>query len=430
MPNVAVIGSQWGDEGKGKIVDWLSEKADVIIRFQGGHNAGHTLVVNNITYKLKLLPSGIVRKNKISIIGNGVVIDPWALLDEIKHIEKLGIKITNKNLYIAENATLILPLHKELDGIREDAKNTDKIGTTRRGIGPAYEDKAGRRAIRVMDLANKKNLSNRVDMILLHHNAIRRSLGKNKINKKKLINDLGKISSKILKYSKPVWKKILEFKKKKKLILFEGAQGMLLDIDHGTYPFVTSSNTVAGAASAGTGCGPNTINYILGIVKAYTTRVGEGPFPTELKDEIGKKIGVRGKEFGTVTNRKRRCGWFDAVLVKQSCVISGVNGIALTKIDVLDQFKDLYVCVGYKLNGKKIDYLPGALKDQYKVKPIYKRLNGWLKNTSGIKKWEDLPLNAKKYINFIKKFCDVKISSISTSPKREDTILLKNPLKK
>ena len=281
-----------------------------------------------------------------------------------------------------------------------------------------------------MDLANKKNLSNRVDMILLHHNAIRRSLGKNKINKKKLINDLGKISSKILKYSKPVWKKILEFKKKKKLILFEGAQGMLLDIDHGTYPFVTSSNTVAGAASAGTGCGPNTINYILGIVKAYTTRVGEGPFPTELKDEIGKKIGVRGKEFGTVTNRKRRCGWFDAVLVKQSCVISGVNGIALTKIDVLDQFKDLYVCVGYKLNGKKIDYLPGALKDQYKVKPIYKRLNGWLKNTSGIKKWEDLPLNAKKYINFIKKFCDVKISSISTSPKREDTILLENPLKK
>ena len=430
MPNVAVIGSQWGDEGKGKIVDWLSEKADVIIRFQGGHNAGHTLVVNNITYKLKLLPSGIVRKNKISIIGNGVVIDPWALLDEIRHIEKLGIKVTNKNLYIAENATLILPFHRELDATREDAKNTDKIGTTRRGIGPAYEDKVGRRAIRVMDLANKKNLSKRIDVILLHHNSIRRGLGKNKINKKKLISDLGKISSKILKYSKPVWKKILEFKKKKKLILFEGAQGILLDIDHGTYPFVTSSNTVAGAAAAGTGCGPNTINYILGIVKAYTTRVGEGPFPTELKNEIGKKLGIKGKEFGTVTNRKRRCGWFDAVLVKQSCVISGVNGIALTKIDVLDQFKDLYVCVGYTLNGKKIDYLPGALKDQFKVKPIYKRLDGWLKNTSGIKKWQDLPLNTKKYINFIKKFCGVKISSISTSPKREDTILLENPLKK
>jgi len=343
MSNVAVIGSQWGDEGKGKIVDWLSEKADVIVRFQGGHNAGHTLVVNNITYKLKLLPSGIVRKNKVSIIGNGVVIDPWALLDEIKQVEKLGVKITNKNLFIAENATLILPLHKELDGIREDAKNTDKIGTTRRGIGPAYEDKVGRRAIRVMDLANKNNLSKRIDMMLFHHNSIRKSLGKSKIDKRKLINDLTKISSKILKYSKPVWKKLEEFKKKKKIILFEGAQGVLLDVDHGTYPFVTSSNTVAGAASAGTGCGPNVINYILGIVKAYTTRVGEGPFPTELKNEVGNKIGRRGKEFGTVTNRKRRCGWFDAVLVKQSCVISGINGIALTKIDVLDEFKNLYI---------------------------------------------------------------------------------------
>jgi len=429
MSNVVVVGSQWGDEGKGKIVDWLSEKADVVARFQGGHNAGHTLVVNNITYKLKLLPSGIVRKNKISIIGNGVVIDPWALLDEIKQVKKLGIKITNKNLYIAENATLILPQHKELDEIREDVKNIDKIGTTRRGIGPAYEDKVGRRAIRVMDLANKKNLSKRIDMMLFHHNLIRKSLGKSKINKRKLINDLTKISSKILKYAKPVWKKLEEFKKKKKIILFEGAQGVLLDVDHGTYQFVTSSNTVAGEASAGTGCGPNTINYILGIVKAYTTRVGEGSFPTELKNEIGNKIGRRGKEFGTVTNRKRRCGWFDAVLVKQSCAISGINGIALTKIDVLDEFKNLYICVAYRLNGKKIDYFPSSLHDQIRVQPIYKRFDGWLKNTKGIKKWKNLPKNAKKYINFIKNYCGVKMSSISTSPKREDTILLENPFK-
>ena len=429
MSNVAVVGAQWGDEGKGKIVDWLSEKADVIVRFQGGHNAGHTLVIDNITYKLKLLPSGIVRKNKISIIGNGVVIDPWALLDEIKQMKNLGIKISNENLFIAENATLILPLHKELDGMREDSKNTDKIGTTRRGIGPAYEDKVGRRGIRLMDLANRKNLSKKIDMMSFHHNSIRKAFGKKILNKKKLINDLSKISSKILKYSKPIWKKIDEFKKKNKTILFEGAQGILLDVDHGTYPFVTSSNTVAGASLVGTGCGPDTINYILGIVKAYTTRVGEGPFPTELKNAIGKKIGKRGKEFGTVTNRKRRCGWFDAVLVKQSCIISGVNGIAFTKIDVLDEFKDLYICVAYKLNGKKIDYFPSALQDQIKAKPIYKRMNGWLKNTRGVKKWKDLPLNAQKYISFIKEFCGIKISSISTSPKREDTILLKNPFK-
>ena len=430
MSNVAVIGSQWGDEGKGKIVDWLSEKADVIVRFQGGHNAGHTLVVDNVTYKLKLLPSGIIRKNKISIIGNGVVIDPWALLYEINQIEKLGIKITNKNLYIAENATLILPLHRELDGMREDAKTTDKIGTTRRGIGPAYEDKIGRRAIRVMDLANKKNLSKRIDAILFHHNSIRKGLGKKKINKKKIINDLRKISPRILKYSKPVWKKIEEFKKEKKTILFEGAQGMLLDIDHGTYPFVTSSNTVVGSASTGTGCGLNTINYVLGIVKAYTTRVGEGPFPTELKNKIGNKIGMRGKEFGTVTNRKRRCGWFDAVLVKQTCTISGINGISLTKIDVLDQLEDIYVCVAYKLNRRKIYYLPSSLDDQMKVKPIYKKFKGWMKNTKGVKKWKDLPKNAQKYVKFIKNYCGVKISSISTSPNREDTILLEDPFKK
>jgi len=429
MPNVTVVGAQWGDEGKGKIVDWLSEKADVVVRFQGGHNAGHTLVVDGITYKLKLLPSGIVRKNKISIIGNGVVIDPWALLDEIKQIEKLGIKITRKNLYIAENATLILPLHRELDGIREDTKNTDKIGTTRRGIGPAYEDKVGRRAIRVMDLGNKKNLSKKIDMILFHHNSIRKGLKQKLVNKKKLLNDLTKISSKILKYSKPVWKKIDEFKKKNKIIVFEGAQGMLLDIDHGTYPFVTSSNTVAGAAAAGTGCGPDSINYILGIVKAYTTRVGEGPFPTELKNKVGNEIAKKGKEFGTVTNRKRRCGWFDAVLVKQSCTISGTKGIALTKIDVLDEIKDLYICVSYKLNGKKIDYFPSSLQNQTQLKPIYKRFDGWLTNTSGIKKWKDLPKNAQKYIKFIKDYCGVKISSISTSAKREDTILLENPFK-
>ena len=430
MSNVAVIGAQWGDEGKGKIVDWLSEKADVIVRFQGGHNAGHTLVVNGKIYKLKLLPSGIVRKNKISIIGNGVVIDPWALLDEIKQIEKLGIKISNKNLYIAENATLILPLHRDLDGIREDAKNTDKIGTTRRGIGPAYEDKIGRRAIRIIDLANKKNLSKKIDMILFHHNSIRKGLNQKLVNKKKLLKELNKISSKILKYSKPVWKKINEFKKQKKIIVFEGAQGMLLDVDHGTYPFVTSSNTVAGAASAGSGCGPDTIGYILSIVKAYTTRVGEGPFPTELKNEVGNKIGEKGKEFGTVTNRKRRCGWFDAVLVKQSCIISGTKGIALTKIDVLDELRDINVCVAYKLNGKKIDYFPSSLQDQIKVKPIYKKFNGWLHNTSGIKKWKDLPQNAKKYIKFISDYCGVKISSVSTSPKREDTILLENPFRK
>jgi len=429
MSNVTVVGAQWGDEGKGKIVDWLSEKADVIVRFQGGHNAGHTLVVDNITYKLQLLPSGIVRKNKVSIIGNGVVIDPWALIAEIKKIEKLGIKITSKNLYIAENAILILPLHGELDAIREDAKNTDKIGTTRRGIGPAYEDKVGRRGIRVMDLANKKNLAKKIDIILFHHNSIRKGLKKKLINKKKLLNDLNKISSKILKYSQPVWKKIDEFKKKNKVIVFEGAQGMLLDIDHGTYPFVTSSNTVAGAASAGSGCGPDTINYILGIVKAYTTRVGEGPFPTELRNEIGNKIGQKGKEFGTVTNRKRRCGWLDAVLVKQSCIISGTKGIALTKIDVLDEIKDLYICVAYKINGKNIDYFPSSLQDQIKVKPVYKKFNGWLTNTSGIKKWNKLPKNAQKYIKFIKDYCGVRISSISTSPKREDTILLENPFK-
>ena len=429
MSNVAVIGAQWGDEGKGKIVDWLSEKADVIVRFQGGHNAGHTLVVDNVTYKLKLLPSGIVRKNKVSIIGNGVVIDPWALLDEIKQMEKLGIKINVDNLFIADNATLILPFHIELDEIREDLKDTDKIGTTKRGIGPAYEDKIGRRAIRVMDLANEKNLSKKMDTILFHHNLIRKGLKKKTIDKDPLMKELIKISSTILKFSKPIWKEIEDLKKKNKTILFEGAQGILLDVDHGTYPYVTSSNTVAGASLVGSGCGPDTINYILGIVKAYTTRVGEGPFPTELKDEVGEKIGERGKEFGTVTNRKRRCGWLDCVLVKQSCIISGINGIALTKIDVLDEFKELYICVAYELHGKKIDYFPSALHDQIEIKPIYKRMDGWLKNTKGIRKWDGLPTNAQKYISFIQDFCDVKISSISTSPSRDDSILIEDPFK-
>ena len=429
MSNIVVIGSQWGDEGKGKIVDWLSENADVIIRFQGGHNAGHTLVIDDKTYKLNLLPSGIVRQNKISIIGNGVVIDPWALINEIEQIEKLGIKINNENLYVAENATLILPLHQELDGIREDAKSTDKIGTTRRGIGPAYEDKVGRRGIRVMDLKDKHNLSKKIDTILFHHNALRKGLGKKIIDKYKLMQELLKISSKILKFSKPVWKKIEEFKKKNKTILFEGAQGTLLDVDHGTYPFVTSSNTVAGAASTGSGCSVDTINYILGVVKAYTTRVGEGPFPTELKNELGKKIAESGKEFGTVTNRPRRCGWLDAALVKQSCVISGFHGLAITKIDVLDGLKELNICVAYELNGKKIDYFPVALEDQMNLKPVYKTMPGWMESTKGIKKWQDLPSNAQKYISFIQDFCNVKISSISTSPKREDSILINNPFK-
>ncbi len=429
MSNVAVVGSQWGDEGKGKIVDWLSEKADVIVRFQGGHNAGHTLVVDNVTYKLNLLPSGVVRKNKVSIIGNGVVIDPWALLDEIIEINKLGIKVDDENLYIAENANLILPVHKELDEIREDSKNTVKIGTTRKGIGPAYEDKVGRRGIRVMDLANKKNLSRKIDTLLNHHNSIRKGLERKIADKDQLTKKLLTISSEILKYSKPIWKKLAEFKKEKKTILFEGAQGILLDVDHGTYPFVTSSNTVVGAALSGSGCGIDTINYVLGIVKAYTTRVGEGPFPTELKNEIGKKIGEKGKEFGTVTNRQRRCGWFDAALVKQSCTVSGINGIALTKIDVLDDFNELNVCIGYELDGKKIDYFPSGLQDQLNVKPIYKKMDGWVKNTIGIKKWKDLPENARKYVSFIENFCGVKISSISTSPKREDTILLENPFK-
>ena len=429
MNNVAVIGSQWGDEGKGKIVDWLSSEADIVVRFQGGHNAGHTLVINGVTYKLRLLPSGIVRKNKISIIGNGVVIDPWAFIDEIEEIKSKGIKVDVDNLIISESANLILPFHKEMDEIREDAAGKAKIGTTRRGIGPAYEDKIGRRSIRVMDLISEKNLDQRLETVLLHHNAIRKGLGKNIFKKNKLKEDLLKIAPEILKFSKPVWKKIYEFKKQKKKILFEGAQGILLDVDHGTYPFVTSSNTVASAAATGSGCGPNSINYVLGITKAYTTRVGEGPFPTELKDDIGEKLGTRGKEFGTVTSRKRRCGWFDGVLVRQTIKISGIDGIALTKLDVLDELDEIKMCVAYEINGKEIDYLPAAVEDQLKVKPIYKLFKGWKSETKGIKKFEDLPENAKIYINELEKFIETKVSSISTSPERNDTILIEDPFK-
>ena len=427
MKNIVVVGSQWGDEGKGKIVDWLSEQADVVIRFQGGHNAGHTLVIDGVTYKLRLLPSGIVRKNKISIIGNGVVVDPWALIDEINEIKEKGVQISPENFMISEAANLILPFHREMDEIREDAAGKEKIGTTRRGIGPAYEDKVGRRSIRVMDLRSEKNLDQRLETVLLHHNAIRKGLGKKIYEKNQLKNDLLKLAPEILKFSKPVWLKIDQFKKQKKKILFEGAQGILLDVDHGTYPFVTSSNTVASNAATGTGCGPNSINYVLGITKAYTTRVGEGPFPTELLDEIGELLGTRGKEFGTVTSRKRRCGWFDGVLVRQTIKVSGIDGIALTKLDVLDELDEIKICTEYDLDGKKIDYLPAAVEDQIKLKPIYKTFAGWKTPTNGIKNIKDLPDNAKKYIFAIEDFVGAKISSISTSPEREDTILVENP---
>jgi len=427
MKNVVVVGSQWGDEGKGKIVDWLSEQADVVIRFQGGHNAGHTLVIDGVTYKLRLLPSGIVRKNKISIIGNGVVVDPWALIDEIKEIGSKGVNIDENNLIISEAANLILPFHREMDEIREDAAGKSKIGTTRRGIGPAYEDKVGRRSIRVMDLRSEKNLNQRLESVLLHHNAIRKGLGKKLFEKDQLKEDLLKIAPDILRFSQPVWLKIDQFKKQKKKILFEGAQGILLDVDHGTYPFVTSSNTVASNAATGTGCGTNSINYVLGITKAYTTRVGEGPFPTELKDNIGELLGTRGKEFGTVTSRKRRCGWFDGVLVRQTIKISGIDGIALTKLDVLDELDEIKICIQYELDGKKINYLPAAVEDQLKIKPIYKTFPGWKKSTSGIKNIELLPENAKNYIYALEDFIGTKISSVSTSPEREDTILIENP---
>ncbi len=427
MRNIVVVGSQWGDEGKGKIVDWLSEQADVVIRFQGGHNAGHTLVINGVTYKLRLLPSGIVRKNKISIIGNGVVVDPWALLEEIQEIKSKGVDVNIDNFIISEAANLILPFHREMDEIREDTAGKGKIGTTRRGIGPAYEDKVGRRSIRVMDLRSEKNLDQRLESVLVHHNAIRKGLGKKIFEKDQLKFDLLAIAPQILQYSQPVWLKIDEFKKKKMKILFEGAQGILLDVDHGTYPYVTSSNTVASSAATGTGCGPNSINYVLGITKAYTTRVGEGPFPTELTDDTGELLGTRGKEFGTVTSRKRRCGWFDGVLVRQTIKISGIDGIALTKLDVLDELHEIKMCIEYELDGKKIDYLPVAVEDQLKIKPIYQTFPGWKTSTKGIKNMNELPENAKKYIYALENFICAKVSSISTSPERDDTILVENP---
>ena len=427
MKNVVVVGSQWGDEGKGKIVDWLSSEADVVVRFQGGHNAGHTLVIDKKVFKLRLLPSGIVRKGKVSILGNGVVIDPWALLNEIDEIKKQGIDVNPKNFMISESASLILPFHQEMDEIREDAAGKGKIGTTRRGIGPCYEDKVGRRSIRVMDLRSESNLNNRLENVLLHHNAIRKGLNKKIYEKDKLKKELLKIAPEILKFAQPVWLKLDQFNNDRKKILFEGAQGILLDVDHGTYPYVTSSNTVPAMAATGSGSGPNKINYILGITKAYTTRVGSGPFPTELKDEVGENLGKRGKEFGTVTARKRRCGWFDGVLVRQTIKLSGINGIALTKLDVLDELDEIKMCVAYDLDGKRLDYLPAAVEDQIKIKPIYETFPGWKVSTSGVKNIDSLPENAKKYIFAVEDFVGAKVSSISTSPERDDTILIENP---
>ena len=427
MKNVAVVGSQWGDEGKGKIVDWLSSEADVVVRFQGGHNAGHTLVIDKKVFKLRLLPSGIVRKGKMSILGNGVVIDPWALLSEIDEIKKQGVDVTPDNFMISEAASLILPFHQEMDEIREDAAGKEKIGTTRRGIGPCYEDKVGRRSIRVMDLRSETNLDSRLENVLEHHNAIRKGLNKKVFEKNALKKELLKIAPELLKFAQPVWLKLSEYNNARKKILFEGAQGILLDVDHGTYPYVTSSNTVPSMAATGSGCGPDKINYVLGITKAYTTRVGSGPFPTELNDEVGESLGRRGKEFGTVTARKRRCGWFDGVLVRQTIKISGIHGIALTKLDVLDELEEIKMCVGYELNGKKIDYLPAASEDQFNIKPIYKSFSGWKSKTQGIRDFKDLPDNARKYIHALEDFIEAKISSISTSPERDDTILVEDP---
>ena len=427
MANVVVVGSQWGDEGKGKIVDWLSERADVVVRFQGGHNAGHTLVVDGTTYKLSLLPSGVVRQNKLAVIGNGVVVDPWALADEIARIEELGVTISRKNLRVAENATLILPLHRELDALREAAAGKGKIGTTKRGIGPAYEDKVGRRAVRVMDLADLSSLKPKIERILSHHNPLRRGLGEPEISATELCQQLTEIAPKILPYVDTVWSLLDAKRRLGKRILFEGAQGALLDIDHGTYPFVTSSNTVAAQAATGSGVGPGAINYVLGITKAYTTRVGEGPFPTELMDEVGKELGERGQEFGTVTGLARRCGWFDACLVRQTCTVAGINGIALTKLDVLDTLKELKICVGYKLDGKEIDHLPAAQGQQAWVEPIYETMDVWVQSTRGARSWGELPAQCIKYVRRLEELLGVPVSLLSTSPKREDTILVQDP---
>jgi adenylosuccinate synthase len=427
MANVAVVGAQWGDEGKGKLVDWLSERADVVVRFQGGHNAGHTLVIDGVTYKLSLLPSGIVRPGKLSIIGNGVVIDPWALIAEIEKLSSQGVSVSRENLRIAGNATLILPLHGELDRIREEAAGAAKIGTTGRGIGPAYEDKVGRRAIRVNDLADLSILGPKIERLLAHHNALRRGLGQAEILAADLFKQLSEIAPKILVYSDAVWSLLDEVKREGKRILFEGAQGVLLDIDHGTYPYVTSSNTVAGQAAAGSGLGPSSIGYVLGIAKAYTTRVGSGPFPTEQENEVGEYIGQRGREFGTVTGRKRRCGWFDAVLVRQAIKTSGIHGIALTKLDVLDGLPEIKVGVGYKLDGKRIERFPAAEEAQKRVEPIYENFEGWKDTTAGARSWAQLPAQAIKYVKYLEELIECPVALLSTSPEREDTILMRDP---
>ena len=427
MANVVVVGTQWGDEGKGKIVDWLSERADVVVRFQGGHNAGHTLVIEDDVFKLHALPSGVVRGGKLSVIGNGVVLDPWHLLDEIVGLRAQGVEITPDTLLVAENTPLIMPYHGELDRAREGQSSIAKIGTTGRGIGPCYEDKVGRRVVRVADLADEATLKLRIDRALMHHNPLRKGLGLELIDRDILYNKLVEISDKILAYAAPVWKILNEKRRAGKRILFEGAQGALLDIDFGTYPFVTSSNVIAGQAATGSGMGPGAIDYVLGITKAYTTRVGEGPFPTELNDADGQRLGEQGHEFGTTTGRKRRCGWFDACLVRQTCVTSGVDGISLTKLDVLDGFRVLKICIGYELDGEELDYLPTAADKQARVKPIFEIIEGWSESTSGARTWADLPAQAIKYVRRIEELIDCPVALVSTSPEREDTILVTDP---
>ncbi len=427
MANVAVVGAQWGDEGKGKLVDWLSERADVVVRFQGGHNAGHTLVIDGVTYKLSLLPSGIVRPGKLSVIGNGVVIDPWALAAEIDKLSSQGVEVSRANLRVAGNATLILPLHRELDQLREAAAGAGKIGTTGRGIGPAYEDKVGRRSIRVNDLNDLSTIGPKVERLLAHHNALRRGLGEPEVKASDLIAQLSEIAPRILAYSDAVWSLLDDMKREGKRILFEGAQGILLDIDHGTYPYVTSSNTVAGQAAAGSGLGPSSIGYVLGIAKAYTTRVGSGPFPTEQENEVGEYIGQRGREFGTVTGRKRRCGWFDSVLVRQAIKTSGIHGIALTKLDVLDGLEEIKVGVGYMLDGKRLDRFPAAEEAQKRVEPIYESFEGWKGTTAGARSWAQLPAQAIKYVKYLEELIECPVALLSTSPERDDTILMKDP---
>jgi len=429
MANVVVVGAQWGDEGKGKIVDWLSEQADIVVRFQGGHNAGHTLVIDGVTYKLSLLPSGVVRSNKLSVIGNGVVLDPRALIEEIGRLQGQGVAVGPNNLRIAENVPLILPLHQELDVARERASGKGAIGTTGRGIGPAYEDKVGRRAIRLMDLADMQMLNGKIERLLAHHNALRRGLGMNEVVPRALYDELAAVAPKVLPYMDTVWSLLDDKRREGRRILFEGAQGALLDIDHGTYPYVTSSNTVAAQAATGSGLGPGAIGYVLGICKAYTTRVGSGPFPTELPqgDPIGDRIGTRGNEFGTVTGRRRRCGWFDAVLVRQTVRTSGIHGIALTKLDILDGFDEVKVCVGYRLDGREIDYLPASEHAQARAEPIYETAEGWHEGTAGARSWARLPAQAIKYVRRIEELIGCPVALLSTSPEREDTILMRNP---